>query len=293
MRVVAPALFVAAAIAGCNFAVLPLVADDAGTDDFGVGDLAAATPDGAMPRALGASCNGPGDCNSGACVDGVCCDSSCDPSDPANVCRACNVPGSEGHCAPVPPGTSCGSPSCVGGSITYAPACDGNGACVTPPATSCAPYACASATECATSCTPPANGCAPPAVCTGGSCGQRALGQPCAQPSDCMSNFCAPQGVCCNSACGGSCSSCDLPGKVGTCSPRPSGTACAPPGCMGDSAVAARTCDGAGTCQPATTTDCTPYTSNPGNAQCYARPCADNMQCAVGHSCNTSSGMCH
>ncbi len=331
MRAVAP-LVLAAAVAGCNFRIqaLPLVTDaSASADDFGLVDLGDVDlmrqpPDGAVPRGLGWPCDVAGDCDSGACVDGYCCDSFCDPADPANFCKACNVPGSEGHCVDAVAGTDphqqcdadpvascgkdglcdgkggceryaagtvCGTASCAGGSVTYAPACDGNGSCVTAPAVSCAPYTCGSATACATSCTPPANDCAPPAVCNNGSCGKRALGQPCVAPSDCASNFCA-QGVCCNSACSGSCVACNLPGKVGQCTPLPSGTQCAPATCNGDSKVSAQLCDGAGTCQPGVTTPCTPYTCNKATAQCYARPCANSTQCAIGHTCNNGSGKC-
>lgn len=315
-------------VAGCNFRVGAVAGDASATvDDLAVGggdDLSRALPDGVAPRGLGYPCAGAGECDSQSCIDGYCCDSDCNPADPANLCKACNVPGSEGHCVPAAAGTDphqqcepdpvascgkdglcdgnggcrlwvggtvCGSASCSGGSVTYAPACDGNGSCVTPPAVSCAPYTCASAAACATSCTPPANGCAPPAVCTGGSCGTRALGQPCGKPADCTSNFCA-QGVCCDSACTGSCVACNLPGKVGKCSPVASGTQCAPAACSGDSRLSARTCDGTGTCQPATSTSCSPYTCNKANATCFMRPCADGTQCAAGHTCNSGSQKC-
>ncbi|HEX8950712.1 MAG TPA: hypothetical protein VF945_02650, partial [Polyangia bacterium] len=291
----------------------------------GAADLSRAVPDGVVPRGLGYPCALPGDCDSSACVDGYCCDSFCDPADPANLCKACSVPGSEGHCVAAAAGTdphqqcaadpattcgkdglcdgkggcerwaagtACGTASCTGGSATYAPVCDGNGTCVSPAPVSCAPYACGSATACATTCTPPAVDCAPPAVCTNGSCGKRALGQPCTAPSDCTSNFCAPQGVCCDSACTGSCVACNLLGKLGQCTPLAAGTQCAAAGCLGDSKLSPRLCDGAGTCQPATTTACTPYSCDPATAQCYARPCASSAQCAMGHTCNNGSGKC-
>jgi hypothetical protein len=61
---------------------------------------------------------------------------------------------------------------------------------------------------------------------------------------------------------------------------------------MGDARLLPRTCDGAGTCQPATTSNCTPYTCDSATAMCYARPCSTNQQCATGHTCNTGSGKC-
>jgi hypothetical protein len=215
----------------------------------------------------------------------------CD-TDPVASCGRDGLCDGNGGCRKYAVGTACGAASCMSGSVTLAPACDGNGSCVATPPSSCAPYTCANSTACATTCTPPANNCAPPAGCTNGSCGKRAAGQPCTQPSDCASNFCAPQGVCCNQACSGVCQSCNLPGKMGTCSPVAAGTQCAPAGCMGDARVSARSCDAAGTCQAATTTDCTPYTCNKTNGTCYARPCQGNQQCATGHTCNGGSGKC-
>jgi hypothetical protein len=329
LRGVAVLALVAGAATGCSFRIGAAAGDaSAGADDLASGggdDLEPLVPDGIVSRGLGYPCTSPSECDSAACVDGYCCDSLCDPSDPSNLCKACNVPGSEGRCVlaiagtdphqqcePDPvascgkdglcdgngacrlwvAGTTCGSDSCSGGSVTYAPACDGNGSCVAAPAMSCAPYTCGSATACATSCTPPANGCAAPAVCTGGSCGTRTLGQPCAKPTDCTSGFCAAQGVCCDSACSGSCVSCNVPGKVGHCSPLATGTQCAAPACMGDARLSARSCDGAGACRPATSTSCSPYSCNKANATCYARPCANNMQCAMGHTCNNGSQKC-
>lgn len=97
-----------------------------------------------MPRGNpGDACTASSQCNDGlSCVDGVCCTSSC-----TGTCMACNVPGSEGTCAPVPnntdPAAECGGVSCNAyyygwtGDQCYrrsdAPAsavyCDGSGAC--------------------------------------------------------------------------------------------------------------------------------------------------------------------
>jgi N-acetylneuraminic acid mutarotase len=44
------------------------------------------------------------------------------------------------------------------------------------------------------------------------------LGVPCLVDAECNSGACV-DGVCCNSPCGGQCSSCNLPGREGTCSP--------------------------------------------------------------------------
>ncbi len=77
-------------------------------------------------------------------------------------------------------------------------------------------------------------------------------GKACLANSDCANNFCV-DGVCCDSACGGGCDACNLPGKVGMCSPRADG-AVGVPVCTGG-----YFCDGAlGACPTscATAADC-------------------------------------
>jgi hypothetical protein len=51
------------------------------------------------------------------------------------------------------------------------------------------------------------------------------LGLTCTTGSQCASGFCVG-GVCCDTACNGGCGSCNLSGKVGTCSPVAAGTTC-------------------------------------------------------------------
>ena len=60
----------------------------------------------------------------------------------------------------------------------------------------------------------------------------------CAAGSECGTGNCT-DGVCCNAACAGACDACDVPGFVGTCSPRPDGSSCAN----------ASYCDGVETCR--------------------------------------------
>lgn len=214
-------------------------------------DFARPIPDGALPGDPGYPCDAPNQCRSGFCIDGYCCESLCDPTDPANFCKACNVPGAEGRCAFAAAGSDphaqcaadapsscahdglcdgsghcrlylagsvCGLPSCSGGQVAYEPVCDGAGRCLAQTPMSCAPYGCADASGCATSCSGAATGCQAPATCTSFSCGPRALGQPCLGGSDCASGNCA-QGVCCDGACAGTCTACNLPGSKGHCSP--------------------------------------------------------------------------
>ncbi|WP_437938613.1 hypothetical protein [Sorangium sp. So ce341] len=51
-------------------------------------------------------CGGNNECATGHCVDGVCCDSACGAGAPGD-CQACNVPGREGVCSPLPQSTVC------------------------------------------------------------------------------------------------------------------------------------------------------------------------------------------
>jgi hypothetical protein len=119
----------------------------------------------------------------------------------------------------------------------------------------------------------------------------RANGQTCGADDECESSLCVA-GMCCASPCSGTCVSCALPGKEGTCSPKPSGTPadCADQGaascgfdgrCDGNGAcqryeagmtckaaactangagfMPASACDGQGTCAAANAVDCAPY----------------------------------
>ena len=78
-----------------------------------------------------------------------------------------------------------------------------------------------------------------------GAC-KAANGTTCASAADCASGSCA-DGVCCDSACTGTCVSCKLAGKVGTCTPYPVGTD--PENECGKGAVPCQSaCDGIGAC---------------------------------------------
>ncbi len=144
----------------------------------------------------GSACTAGTTCNSGFCAQGVCCATAC-----TGTCSACNVTGSVGTCVAVPAGqdplnqcadagatscglnglcngsgacqkyaagTSCGSVTCAGSTLTPAAACDGNGTCVTPATSACTPYVCGT-NACKTSCTTSAD-CVSPAVCTANVC---------------------------------------------------------------------------------------------------------------------------
>ena len=85
----------------------------------------------------------------------------------------------------------------------------------------------------------------------------------CTVGAQCASGFCV-DGVCCDNACGGSCESCALTGKVGTCSPITNAT---DDGCHGDSI-----CDGSGACR-----------------KLLGRACVSPSECATG---NCVDGVC-
>jgi hypothetical protein len=244
-------------------------------------------PDGAAPGKSGWPCAQAGDCDNGLCIDGYCCDDLCDVFDPAFKCRACNVPGSEGHCVDAldgtdprglcdeqtksscgtdglcdgkggcrlwSAGTQCGAAVCASGQVTAPPICDGIGHCLPSGQTAvCDPYVCtADGTGCTQSCTTGGSGCTPSATCDiNGHCnGTLGIGQPCSAPAQCQSGFCA-QGVCCASDCTGLCRSCAQTGAKGLCLFIPAGQ-----DPLDQCAASTRascgldgTCDGAGSCR--------------------------------------------
>ncbi len=304
-------------------------------------------------KAIGASCSASNECQSTFCAQGVCCNAAC-----AGACTSCALPGSLGTCTNVPNdasdpaglcadqgaascgtngkcqagacqkyahGTACEDSTCPSSSTTFTPGstCDGQGACVTPAASSCFPFQCG-VNVCDSSCTTDAE-CAAPAVCTNGSCGLKGIGQTCADTTECMSGFCA-QGVCCDGACSGTCQSCVLSGSLGHCAniadggtdPRgrcadngsaacgtdgacdgkgacriyAAGTACMAASCAAGASTLTqtRTCDGAGACKPATTQSCSPYLCN-GVSACKAA-CTVDADCVLPNICDPQTNLC-
>jgi hypothetical protein len=295
-------------------------------------------------RPSGAICVIDSDCSTGHCTDGVCCDSAaCAP------CRACNLASTRGHCAAVPAlapephgacldqgsmscgtdgtcdgagnchlyasSTSCGMPSCSGSTLTAAPACDGAGRCVAGGQQPCSPFLCG-AGVCKTTCTGDGD-CLAPNRCMGGSCGLKALGATCASGTECDSGACT-NGVCCTSGACGSCRSCNVGGRAGTCQPVPpgapdpagvcatdpaascgrtgscdgagacavyaAGTVCADAVCSGNAVMAASTCDGSGRCVAgALGADCAPYLCNGGAC---STGCETSAQCVPPATCS-------
>lgn len=147
-----------------------------------------------------------------------------------------------------------------------------------------------------------------------------ARGQTCACNSDCTTGFCT-DGVCCDSACKDRCTSCDLPGSEGTCSPVPEGvkarsasecpvedpSTCGRDGtcdgngacrlyvasvtckggtCDSDAVSGAYVCDGKGVCKPGPVAVCYPYGCADGKCR---DKCATDGECAAGGKCMENS----
>jgi hypothetical protein len=242
-------------------------------------------------------------------------------TDPHGACTATNPPcgfdgtcDGTGACRKGAVGTSCGTASCTGSTAKPVGACDGAGNCAQS-TTSCNAYVCG-ANACLTTCASPAD-CASGYTCQSGSCvNLKALGASCASGSECLSTFCT-DGVCCSSGPCGSCLSCAVSGKAGTCQPvgtildpahvctdqtaatcgtnglcdgaghcatYPVGTACAAATCQASAPIlnAAATCDTAHHCTPATTTSCSPYAC--ASAACNTG-CSVSTDCATGYAC--------
>lgn len=224
----------------------------------------------------------------------------------------------KGACRNYAAGTSCGTSTCTAGSVTPPGKCDGAGTCQPAAAQSCNAYACGTAGVCNTGCKVDGD-CATGYFCIGGSCAKKSTGTTCSADSDCGTGYCE-QGVCCKTACSGVCQSCALTGSVGTCSPitagqdpfdqcddqaptrpcgttgvcdgngacafYPAGTTCGAPTCTGSTLTQARTCDGAGTCRPATTAKCDPFTC--ATTACKAT-CTADADCVSPNVCTNGS----
>ena len=199
----------------------------------------------------GQPCETAADCLTGFCSDGVCCSGRC-----ADACLTCAAPGQVGTCVNRPAGdlprapavcpvdaasicgsdgtcdgygacrfrplnTPCGSGHCDSDAVVGGMVCDGRGHCRTGSTIICVPYRCDPATaSCRTQCVDEVD--CPGSYCeSGGRCHVN-TGPTCTRGDQCASGFCTG-GVCCNTACNDPCVTCNLPNRVGTCSPRPDG----------------------------------------------------------------------
>jgi hypothetical protein len=268
---------------------------------FHVGTCTAAAPGVLDPRGICVD-TGPGLCGSDGLCDGA------------------------GGCQRYPAGTVCAAESCEGSTLTPASTCDGQGTCVKPTPLDCGPFFCdVDGVRCASNCAGGDAVCAVGYYCAGNEecMRKKAIGTACTSDHECVSNACA-DGVCCGTACGRACTSCALPGQVGTCAPVPAGTVdpqarcatadpstcgldgtcdgagacrryeantvCSAAACSGAVLFFARRCDGAGTCRPAAAVSCAPYACDPSRGACNAT-CASPSDCAAGFECG-SNGIC-
>ncbi|MGZ3454451.1 MAG: hypothetical protein ACXVEF_32895, partial [Polyangiales bacterium] len=151
-------------------------------------------------------------------------------------------------------------------------------------------------------------------------------GQKCGDKTECGSGFCV-DGMCCESLCGNQCEACNVMGAEGKCSgvtgdPHGSraacddgggdkckalqcdstkdrtkcagykgglATPCGDPSCTAGTATSGRTCDGMGSCKPATTTACGAYAC--GDKECKTT-CTADTDCSTGYGCEKTSGKC-
>jgi hypothetical protein len=157
-------------------------------------------------------------------------------------------------------------------------------------------------------------------VLTAGPAG-KSDGSPCEHDAECPGQHCV-DGVCCQTTCSGTCLSCNVPGKQGTCSPvpegarhplcadqgaencsydgtcdgrgscrkYPSGTRCRIGACDGSSITAEGACDGDGHCATGPVVTCAPFSCDPssGAPRCYSR-CTSDDQCVKGRQCMAGS----
>ena len=263
----------------------------------------------ATKAALGLPCNAGSDCASTFCVDGVCCQSSC-----SGACEACGETSQAGQCVaitgtPRPSHTACagaGTPcagtcdgasrmtctypgssqacraaSCTGSTATLAAVCDGNGACPSAQTVDCTPNVCAG-TICAGGCTDSST-CASTTYCGAGKCvAKKGNGQVCTAAGECTSGYCA-DGVCCNGACTTACTSCNLTGLAGTCSPVKSA--------IDDTCSGTQSCDATGSCKKASGQTCT-AAADCASGACVDGTCCGAASCGACQACTGGGGTC-
>ncbi len=106
----------------------------------------------------------------------------------------------------------------------------------------------------------------------------------CSNGSECASGFCVAS-VCCNTACEGSCQSCKVTGREGTCEFVAAGSACGEASCAMGVALPPSTCDGKGSCVMGVAQACAPFMcgANACTSACTVDgECAEEARCVSG-----------
>ena len=229
-------------------------------------------------RLGGGACTKASDCLSNFCANNICCNVACQ-----GPCVSCALPGLEGTCWPISPGspdpnaickdqgaascgtnglcdgvggcsrypaeTECVAAACSGNRLNTPGTCDGLGTCRPPGLQNCSPFVCRAA-ACTGTCEKDTD-CDTGIACVNGTCGPKQLGQTCSKASECKSGQCV-DGVCCDSACTGGCRSCAVTSSPGHCTMIAAGNGDPRNTCKDAGAASCGTngkCDGAGACQ--------------------------------------------
>jgi hypothetical protein len=206
----------------------------------------------------GQSCGSGERCESGFCADGVCCHTACD-----GLCEACNLPGTEGTCSPLPAGTP--DDQVVDGDGKAW--CADKGGCGTIPGNC---FQCEDGVK---------NGDEVGVDCGGSSCNAKCgIGSPCAPDGaapGCVSGYCV-DGYCCNTPCDNACEACSVPEHPGLCLPLAPGV---PDICPTDTE-----CSTVGTCARGIGQEC-----NGNDKVCSTHMCSPTstcMECVGAATCN-------
>jgi hypothetical protein len=253
------------------------------------------------PQIQNGACVANAECASNVCGitgTGHCCtQTACTLTTPP--CGANDCDGVTGECSFPAKTTSCGSGtiSCPSAGFESNPntLCDGVGDCVPPAVTNCAPYACAPATGCATTCATTAD-CAKNFYCSGSQCIPQNLLGPCTENDACLSFQCGVNGTgnCCFTPCGNTdptCNITDCDPNDGSCLYPGSSQACGTvlESCTGLIQQNPSVCDGMGNCPTPGTTNCTPFIC--GASACLTT-CSSNADCATGDNCVAAQSVC-
>lgn len=113
---------------------------------------------------------------------------------------------------------------------------------------------------------------------------KRQTGSPCTGANECESTACV-NGLCCDRQCTGPCQACNVEGRVGICSARPSGTSCGSlQVCAAGVKTAAATCNADGVCPSPSLVTCANGCDSAG-ADCqpaaFGSRCQSNADCSL------------